>query len=95
MKLNISNMASKVNSAVGVAAGIAIGTAITLTAAVHIKHCLKDLLPHKKHRKVEVHVFEMNEPCEEKEEPAKESPKAADDPSDGLTNPDPLAKRYL
>lgn len=78
MKFDISAMAHKANTAVGLAAGIFVGVAITLTAAVHIKHCLRDLLPHKKHRKIEVHVFEMGEPCEEKEEPVNECPKAED-----------------
>lgn len=68
MKFNISNAASKVNSAVGTAAGIAIGLAITLTATVHIKHCIKDLLPAKK-RKVEVHVFECYNDDDKVEQP--------------------------
>lgn len=68
MKFNISNMASKVNSAVSVAAGIAIGLAVTLTAAVHIKHCIKDLLPAKK-RKVEIHVFECRDGKDKVEQP--------------------------
>lgn len=57
MKFNVSNMASKVNSAVGVAAGITVGIAITLSAAVYIKRCIKDLLPAKKtENTVEIHV---------------------------------------
>ena len=77
MKFNISNVTSKVNSAVGIAASITIGLAITLTAAVQIKRCVKDLFPHKKHRKVEVHIFEMGEPCEEKEAPCEDGAKEA------------------
>ena len=60
MKFNISNAATKLNTAVGIAAGITIGVAVTLTAAVHIKRCIKDLLPSKK-RKVEIHVFECHD----------------------------------
>ena len=70
MKFNVSNMASKVNSAVGVAAGIAIGVAITLSAAVHIKRCIQDLLPAKKAGDtVEIHVIR----CSDKKDDGKQS----------------------
>ena len=62
MKFNVSNVASKVNSAVGVAAGITIGIAITLSAAVHIKRCIQDLLPAKKvGDTVEIHVIRCSD----------------------------------
>lgn len=79
MKFNISKVTSKVNSAVGVAAGLTIGIAITLTAAVHIKHCIKDLLPAKK-RKVEIHVFEC--PSKDEVEQPEVKPENGEAPSE-------------
>lgn len=81
MKINISNVASKVNSAVGVAAGIAIGLAVTLTATVHIKHCIKDLLPAKK-RNVEIHVYECHDD-EEQPEASEAKPEEHKEPYSG------------
>lgn len=57
LKPNFGKIVDGANKAIGVAAGIAVGLAITLSATVHIKRCIKDLLPAKK-RKVEIHVFE-------------------------------------
>ena len=82
MKFNISNAATKLNTAVGIAAGITIGVAVTLTAAVHIKRCIKDLFPSKK-RKVEIHVFECHDdegdkaPDEDSKPEVNETEKAA------------------
>lgn len=92
MKFDISAMAHKANTAVGLAAGITVGLAITLTAAVRIKHCLRDLLPHKKHRKVEVHIFEMGEPCEEKEAPCEDGAKEVDNADIGTSEKPEKAK---
>lgn len=86
MKFNVSNVASKVNSAVGVAAGITIGIAITLSAAVHIKRCIQDLLPAKKtNDTVEIHVIRCSdkkndgERPEAKDEDTESSNKATDE----------------
>ena len=68
LKPNFGKIGDGANKVIGVAAGIAVGLAITLSAAVHIKRCIKDLLPAKKH-KVEIHVFE----CGGEEEKAKKS----------------------
>ena len=48
MKIKISDVPGKINKYVGIAASITIGIAITLTAAVHIKACLKELKVNKK-----------------------------------------------
>lgn len=70
MKFNVSNVASKVNSAVGVAAGITIGIAITLSAAVHIKRCIQDLLPAKKSNDtVEIHVIRCSDKKDDGKQP--------------------------
>ena len=48
MKIKISDVPGKINKYVGIAASITIGIAITLTAAVYIKACLKELKVNKK-----------------------------------------------
>ena len=74
MKFNVSNVASKVNSAVGIAAGITIGVAITLSAAVHIKCCIQDLLPAKKtNDTVEIHVIRCSDKKDDGKQPESNS----------------------
>ena len=89
MKFNVSNAASKVNSAVGIAAGITIGIAITLSAAVHIKRCIKDLLPAKKaNDTVEIHVIR----CSDKKDDGEHSDTKPEDAT--TTAKDALNKEF-
>lgn len=63
MKINISDVPGKINKYVGIAASITIGIAITLTAAVHIKACLKELKVNKKPKIKKVVV--IKESCDD------------------------------
>lgn len=67
MRFNPSNIANGVIKGVSFAASLGIAAAIALTAAVHIKHCIHDLLPRKRHSsKLEIHVYEAEEKMEPK-----------------------------
>lgn len=62
LKPNFGKIVDGANKAIGVAAGIAVGLAITLSAAVHIKRCVQDLLPAKKtNDTVEIHVIKCSD----------------------------------
>ena len=63
MKIKISDVPEKINKYVGIAASITIGIAITLTAAVHIKACLKELKVNKKPKVKK--VFIVKDSCDE------------------------------
>lgn len=67
MRFNPSNVANGLVKGVSFVASLSLCTAIALTAAVHIKHCIHDLLPKKKHSgRVEIHVYEAEEREEQK-----------------------------
>lgn len=63
MKIKISDVPGKINKYVGIAASITIGIAITLTAAVHIKVCLKELKVNKKPKVKK--VFIVKDSCDD------------------------------
>lgn len=84
MRFNPSNVANAMLKGISFTATFAIFAAIALTAGVHIKNCVKDLLPKKCKGKVEIHVIEFPE-GENKEEEKGNNPA----PNPPETTPEP------